>query len=374
MCLCTLCAERFLRGVYRSEVFRAYCRSRQISLPRPLPDRPWGETIRWWVETVRDLPEESRARVEWEQLAVSELATPEGCDHLLEAAGGGSLPSPRIPHGVPLALWFLLNQPPLFREVYLHHERRAADVWYAARTVPGLPLPAPEAVETPLASRLGAFFRESTGTGTFCAVVVHRIPEAVYFSVRVAGRPSAVEAFTPAGAPILRHVAQAVSADVVYYPRDGTVLLRSPPRSADRVRELLDCVGRTALGSTLRTERSGFALDRLKYSVQPIPDADDVESVRVKALHLRYPGRAGRRELRLETLTSDSPSAVEELLHAHAGGALDELSVTHAVLQIHLRLEGCSKTHLVRLWPDRCDVGRGPVGDRFLACLRRWGL
>ncbi len=374
MCVCTLCADRFLQGVYRSALFRAYCRDRGIALARPLPRRPWDETIRWWVETVNGLPKECRAQVEWEQLAVSELGTQEGSNHLLEAADGSGLPPAGVPRGAPLALWFLLHDPVLFREVYRHHDDRPSDVWYAVRAPRGLPLPDPRRVEEPLAARLGAFFRESTGACTCCAVAAHRIPEAMYFCVRVAGRTTAVETFTPAGATAFRHVPQPMNADFVYYPRDGTFLLRSPLRSCDRVRDLLDCLGQTALDAPLRSERPGFALDVLKRSFRPLPDADDVESVRVKTLHLRYPGRAARRELRLETLTSDSSLAVEELLHAHADGALDELRVTHAVLQIRLHLEGCSKTHLVRLWPDRCDAGQGPFRTRVLASLRSWGL
>jgi hypothetical protein len=165
-----------------------------------------------------------------------------------------------------------------------------------------------------------------------------------------------------------------VHTDLVYYQRDGTVLLRSPLQAADRVRDLLDCLGRTVLGSPLESVGPGFTLDRLKEAFQPLPDADDLEMVRVKTLHLRYPGRSGRRELRLQTLTSDGPRAVQELLRAHAGGAIDELRVSHAVLQVRLRLEGCSKTHLVRLWPDRCDAGEGPFRTRILASLRSWGL
>src|SRR5438874_1014946 len=124
MCLCTLCADRFLRGVYRSEVFRAYCRGREISLPCPLPRRSRGETIRWWLVTVKDLPTESRNRVEWEQLAVSELGSPDGCNHLLDAAGYRGQPPAKIPYGAPLALWFLVNHPLLFREVYRRHDYR----------------------------------------------------------------------------------------------------------------------------------------------------------------------------------------------------------------------------------------------------------
>lgn len=374
MCLCTLCADRFLRGLYPSRVFRAYCRTRQISLPRQRAERPWDETVRWWTETVGSLPDEHRARIEWEQLAVSELGTPEGCDHLLTAAAGGALPPRSVPSGAPIALWFLLHHADLFRAVYLRHERRPADVWYAGRAAPGLPLPDTEVVEGRLAASLGAHFRASLGTGTACAVRGHRIPGAVYFAVRLGARPSVLEALSPSGTPIRRSVPQTVNADVVYYPRDGTVLLRSPLRSADRVQEFWQCVSRAVLHAPLKSEQSGFALDRLKQPFQPLPDDEDIEEVRVKTLHLQYPGRVGRRELTLNTLTSDTPSAIEEMLRAHAGGVLDDLQVSHAVLQVRLRLEGCSKTHLVRLWPDRCDAGQGPLRTRVLACLRTWGL
>ncbi|MGL4554080.1 MAG: hypothetical protein ACRC33_23200, partial [Gemmataceae bacterium] len=168
--------------------------------------------------------------------------------------------------------------------------------------------------------------------------------------------------------------AHAAFAEFMYFPEDGTVLLRSPVTAAERARELLDCVFGAAFGAPPTDLRPGFALDRLKEQFRPLPDADDVLSVRVTALHLRYPGRLGRREVRLRALPSDSPSAVEELLHAHGGRRLDELRVSHAELQFRVRIEGCEKTRLVRLWPDRCDAGQGPFRTRVLACLRSWGL
>ncbi|MGL4551561.1 MAG: hypothetical protein ACRC33_10270, partial [Gemmataceae bacterium] len=163
-------------------------------------------------------------------------------------------------------------------------------------------------------------------------------------------------------------------AEFMYFPGDGTVLLRSPVTAADRARELLDCVFAAAFGAPPEDLRPGFALDRLKEQFRPLPDADDVLSVRVTALHLRYPGRLGRREVRLQTLPSDSPTAVEELLRAHGGGRLDDLQVSQAELEFRVRIEGCEKTRLVRLWPDRCDAGQGPFRTRVLACLRGWGL
>lgn len=312
--------------------------------------------------------------MEWEQLAVGDLATPEGCRHLLDAAHGDGLPPGDVANGGPLALWYLLNRPEFFREVYCRHERGAPDVWCAVRTAAGLPLPNPEAVEGPLAGNLGALFREHTGAGGACAVAAHRIPGAVYLSIRLGDRPAAFETFTPSSGPESCRLVPAATADFVYYPRDGTVLLRSPWRCAERRRELLDCVGLTALKVPLHAARPGFDLEGLKYPFHPLPDADDVQSVRVKTLCLRYPGRSGRRELRLQTLTSDGPSAIDEMVRSHAGRDIDELQVSHAVLQVNLRLEGCLKSHLVRLWPDRCDAGHGPFRTRVLAALRHWGL
>ena len=100
-----------------------------------------------------------------------------------------------------------------------------------------------------------------------------------------------------------------------------------------------------------------------------------MEMIRVKALHLRYPSRSGRRQLKLETHSSDEPSAIDHLLHSHVGdGALAFLRVTHAELQVRLRVEGGSRNHVIRLWPDRSNLGPTPLGNRFRSCLRRWGL
>jgi hypothetical protein len=100
-----------------------------------------------------------------------------------------------------------------------------------------------------------------------------------------------------------------------------------------------------------------------------------MESVRVRSLHLRYPARAGRRRLTFETSASDEPTAIEEMLRAHvADGVLDDLRVTHAELQVRLRIEGGSRNYVIRLWPDSSNLGHTPLGDRFRSCLERWGL
>ena len=129
------------------------------------------------------------------------------------------------------------------------------------------------------------------------------------------------------------------------------------------------------LGVAPLADEAPYDLDPLKGPFRPLPDSDDMESVRVRAIHLRYPARAGRRQLKFETLSSDGPFAIEEMLRAHVPDeALKGLRVTHAELQVRLRIEGGSRNYVIRLWPDRSNIGQTPLGDRFRNCLGRWGL
>lgn len=361
MCLCTLCADRFLQCLLGASALPDYCRARRVRLPARLARRGWAGSVKWWGDTLRRLPDRLRAQVEWEQLAVPELATPSGYLHLLAAAGGKG-PPPDGPTGVLAGvLRFLLDSPALFREVYSRHRRREPNVWRAARATAGLPLPEPATAEARVTSTLAKLYREHTGNRAHCEVAVHRVPGAVYVSARPRGERT--------GLP-----AAQTFAELVYFPADGTVLLRCPWPDDTRAREVMRCVFEAALGAPLGKVRPGFALDRLREPFRPLPDADDVLSARLTALHLRYPGRLGRREVRLRALPSDSPAAVEEMLRAHGGRHLDELRVSHAALLVRVRLEGCEKDRLVRLWPNRCDAGEGPFRARVLASLRSWGL
>ena len=117
-----------------------------------------------------------------------------------------------------------------------------------------------------------------------------------------------------------------------------------------------------------------YDLDKLKRPVLLLPDAEDMEAVRVKTLHLRYPSRFGRRGLRLETLLSATPDAIEELLKSHVGEKVSELAVCHAEIQVRLRAGDRTKSHLIRLWPDRCNLNQTPLGERLRRWLARWGI
>jgi hypothetical protein len=375
MCFCTLCTDRFLRSVDGSEVFRAFCRARQIPAGLPASARSREEAVERWVVAVSHLPEALREQVEREQAAVTELGSREGVAHLLHAAGGTGLPPDDVPDGGPLALWFLLFRPVVFWDVFFHHEHRAVDVWHAAKAPPGLQVPDVPRAARSLARALGVALRRRDRAERCCSTVAYRLPGGLCFAAWSAGRPVFVEEPTAGGEFLCRPVTAARCAYFAYYPQDGTVLLHAPPQPVSLVRDLLACFGRDVLGAPVQSEVASFALDRLKHPFHPLPDADDMEMIRVKTLALRYPERAGRRKVTIRSLTSDRPSAMAELLHAHAGAdALADLRVAYAELQVRLRIEGRGKNHLIRLWPDRCDVGRGPVGDRMLACLRRWGL
>src|SRR5439155_23978377 len=116
----------------------------------------------------------------------------------------------------------------------------------------------------------------------------------------------------------------------------GTVLLRSRLRSRDHIRTLFSLFGECVLQAPVEYRDSLFDLDCLKRPFHPLPDAPDLEMVRVRALHPRYPERVGPRQVKPDTLASDGPSAIEELLRAHVGdGALlDDLRVSHAQLEL----------------------------------------
>jgi hypothetical protein len=371
MCLCGRCADRFLYCVSGSDdLFRDYCRDRHIAFRPGAIKGPWQERLAQWTAAVGKLPENLRNQVEREQDAVVELSGCDGCEHLLDIAGTDRPPSGNVLRGGSLALWFLLNRCRLFWDVFFHHVPREADPWHAARARPGVSLPDPAKVAASLAVVLLAHFGGWAEGLLPGAVVAHTFPDGVSFVAhgpRLDGVGNSRQAGTQR--PPLTEVAQ-----FVYYPRDGTVLLHSPFRAVEQIRGLLTCFGREALGSDIVYDRPAFALERLRLPFHPLPDADDMELVRVKALRLSYPARCGRRKVMLETLLSDGPAAIDDLLRLHVGDVLDGLVVDYAELHARLLIDGRCKDYLIRLWPDRCDLGRGAVGDRFLALLRRWDL
>ena len=366
MCLCSLCTGRFLGRVHGTDVFHTYCRARRIPPPAPAA-QPGG-----WAAALAALPAVRRGRVAAEVAALEELSDPEGVAHLMDAAALYGPPPPHVPDGGPVALWFLLHRPSLFWEVYFHHEHRDGGAWHVARATPELRVADADARADRLAGAVRTLFRRHDGTGRFSTARAYGLPAGTCFAVRVDGRPRVVDGFSPDGAPAGRPLPLAEGVQFVYYPQDGTVLLRAPTGSPALIRALLDAFSRAVLDGPVAP--AAFALERLKAPFHPLPDALDMELVRVMALHLQYPARAGRRLVKVETRSSDGPGAIDDLLRAHAGDALAEARVTHAVLQVRLRVAGRAKTRLVRLWPDRCAVGPGPVGDRLLGCLHRWGL
>lgn len=161
----------------------------------------------------------------------------------------------------------------------------------------------------------------------------------------------------------------------VYYPHDGTVLLKSHLRARDRIVELFQQFGTAVLGSPVMYDAEAIDLELLKQPFHPLPDADDMELIRVKTLHLCYPIHARRRQVKLETLTSDATDAIDHLLRSHISSvSLAQLRVCHAELQVRLRVAGARKNYLIRLWPNRCNLGQTQLGDRFRTCLRNWGI
>ena len=369
MCACTICADCFLRGIHGSDVLLDYCQARQLPFLPIGPQEAWSEGIRRWRETIAALPNERRCRIEREMAAVEAMADRAGVQHLREAAGD-ERPVTDDSNPVQAVLEMVLHRPELFWEVYYHHEHRGDDVWRAARTTTRPRPPAVRVAALALASALAAFFPASGMAEEAWRVETNESPVAVSFVARRASRTRGDE--LTADQP---ECAAPASLQFLYYPDHGTVLLQPAPGSTQHSTGLLDCFSRSVLGAPLQPAPS-FTLDQLKYPFHPPPAAPAITSVRVKSLHLRYPARGGRRLLSFDTLTSDSPTAIDDLLQTHVGAeSLAHLTVAHAVLQVRvLTDEGRPRTHLIRLWPDRCDLGKGPLGDRMLTCLRRWGL
>src|SRR5206468_662878 len=116
------------------------------------------------------------------------------------------------------------------------------------------------------------------------------------------------------------------------------------------------------LGSPATCADASFDLERLKEPLPLSPDAEDMEMARVKALHFGDPERAGGAVLRLETRSSDRPSAMGDLLRSHLRSeALPDLRVIHAELQVRLRTDVGSVNSFIRLWKNRCNLGPTPL-------------
>ncbi len=304
------------------------------------------------------------------------MARPEAIAHLLAAARPEELPPDTIRDGPPLAVWFFLHRPELFDAVSRHHECAEAASWHSAQAPPGLALADLDERRRALQAALSEFFRMREGIGRLCRVVAVRLRKTSCFVARIAGRVQSLEVFTEVGRLARRRLRPALSVLFVYCPEDGKVLLQSHLRSRHRIAELFQCFGRAVLLSPVACGHDEFNLEPLKRPFHPLPDAQDMQRVRVKALHLRYPEREGRRLLKLQTLAGDGPSAIREMLRAHVGGqaALDPLRVCYAELQVTICADGKSSTHVLRLWPDRSNLPETPLGARFRSCLRRWGL
>ncbi len=366
--------DAFLRSVCGTRPFIDYCASRGIPFAQSSTPAARADDRRRWAAALAQLPKDLHAQVELDLALVNEMAADDAVSHLLEASDGHPRPPEDLPSGPPLALWFFLHAPVVFREVFLHHEIEAVDSWRTASGPAGIVVTDLPGKAVLLSARLADVFRLRDGR-RFCTAEGYALKDACCFVAQVADRLRFLNAFADDGEPIRQRVRPARPVLFVYYPHDGTVLLQSPLRARDRVETLFQHFGQTVLGSWLTCDEDAFDLEPLKSPFRPLPDAADMLAVRLKALHLRYPERSGRRQLKLETLATDKTAAIEELLRTHAPTpVLSQLTVSHAELQVTLSVEGRAKHFPIRLWPNRSNLGQSPLGDRFRACLRRWGL
>ena len=274
-----------------------------------------------------------------------------------------------------LPRWYFLHHHALFHEVFVRHQFAGTGTWRTGRAVANVDLPDLDTAADRFAEQLRDAFRVKGARQLFCTADAHRMPDAVVFAAQVADRVRLVEGFSDQGEACVERVRPAASVMVAYEPASGRVRLKSPLRSQQRVKELFDRFGTAVLGVPVTPDPFVYDLDRLKRPLALLPDAPDMEAVRVKALHLRYPPHLARRRVCFETADGDGPTAVAELLAAHVGPqAMHDLTVSHAELQVRLRAGDRTRRYVVRLWPDRCSLNHTPFGDRMRECLRRWGL
>jgi hypothetical protein len=371
----SLQTRQFLSSLIGTTPFLEYCEKRGIALEQGAMAS--GDVGRWRA-ALRRLPEAMQARVELELAQVAELSHPSALRLLSEAAAGREVAPDLVPGNAPLALWFLLRHQDLFQEVLFQYEIRDTASWRTARAPAGLAPNGDSTRQAALEESLREFFRVRDGTGRFCAVEAYRIGGAVCFTAFASDRLQLLDVFTEDGTHATQTARLAFPLIFAYYPSDGRILLRARQRSRESVLELLQRFGRSALGVELdeRCLTPSFRLDLLKRHCDLPPDGPDMEPACVRALHLAYPQRAGRRRVKLETLSGDGRLAIQELLREHggSGGLLDDLRVVYAEILVRLRTRGRWRSHVIRLWPERCNLDRTPVGERLYGCLQRWGI
>lgn len=374
----TFIPRQLLRQVYGTEPFVQYCAGRNLPFEQRAGLAMEREDFVRWQAVLAELPETEQAKVEVELARVNEMAHADAVRQLLAAASARGLPSDSVPGDTALALWFLVHCPELFHEAFLQHEIGEVGAWRTVRVPPGIAIPDLPGRKAALAESLREFFRLSEGTGQFCVVDAYPLKSSSYFIAYLSDRLQLLDVFTEEGKHTTQPARPAFPVLFAYHPHDGRVLLKARQRASDTVLDLFQRFGRAVLGVEIGAGAlaPNFRLDAFKRRFDPPLDAEDMEMVRVKALHLVYHERHGRRRVKLETLSGDEQFAILDLLQEHVGSTdlLDQLDVLHAELQVRLRVNGRSKSHLIRLWPDRCSLNQTALGQRLYACLERWDI
>ncbi len=369
---------QLLRHLYGTEVFTEYCATRRLRFEQRRGKTMEREDFGRWQALLRGLSKKKVERVQLELAKVNEMAHADSIVQLLTAARGTRVPPEDVPGDTGIALWFLLRHPRLFHESFIKQEIGEPGAWWSISVPPGIAIAEPATRSEALAESLKDYFRRIEGTGKFCLVDMFPLNASCVFVAYLSDRLQLLDVFTEEGKYATQAARPAFAVLFVYQPEDGRVLLKTRLRGADRVLSLFQMFGKTVLDVKIDGGALAplYRLDVFKRKFDPPPDAEDMEMVRVRSLHLVYPERFGRRRVKLETLPGDRQFAILDLLNAHGGGesVLDQLDVLYAELQVRLRVEGRSMSYLIRLWPERCSLNHTALGKRFHACLQRWGI
>ena len=338
-------------------------------------------------EAWQALPEANRNDIERWFREISDLATPEGLQTLIEE---GQF------HGIDLTV--PLDQMEGLHEkvfwVYLNHERvftsagrlnRADHLngrYWRRRT--DLPAKKPD-ISHPTRQLLGdaisQYYQEHQGRGEHCKVEVYlRGGKTHYFFAYPADYADTVITYSDNGS--LERQLQKAAFDVIVAYDEVTGTLDLFVQGDKKVRHHMEEIfARLILKEELpegKTDGNPFELDGLRnrhFDFSTTPE-DGIQEVRVKSLRLSIVGSS----LGRITFESDARrrrgniyDLMDKALNHHMDS--DALKVTQATMQVKFATSGKPKTVTFQIsHPDACNLKDKPEHLKIKECLKSWGI
>ena len=338
-------------------------------------------------EAWQALPEANRNDVERWFREISDLATPEGLQTVIEE---GQF------HGIDLTI--PLDQLKGLHEkafwVYLNHEmviilagrlNRADHLngrYWRRRT--DLPTKKPDLSHPTrdlLGDEISQYYREHQGRGEHCKVEVYLRREKIhYFVAYPADYADMVIIYSNAGS--FKRQLQKAAFEVIFAYDEGTGTLDLFVQGDKEVRRHMEALfARLILKEELpekEPDGNPFELDGLRnrHFDFPTNPEDRIQEVRVKSLRLSLVGSS----LGSITFASDARKRrgnIYDLIDKALDHRMnsDALKITQATMQVTFATSGKPKTISFQIAsPDRCNLKDKPEHLKIKECLKRWGI